>query len=182
MIINLPATVEMASGPTSYADQIEWCHRNFKYRDFDDPLAASAQMTAAPAVAGGGARLHGPAADRIEGCLFGQRRGAPANVDLVTLGLKHVHPGGRSGGRLLQHQRDSPDGRVLQPAAGAPHAIPTAAISVFTALLRDRTRTRSNKGFKALQTQKQQDLGGSLPADSTRPDLGRSYEAIIRNQ
>jgi 2-isopropylmalate synthase len=32
MIINLPATVEMASA-NIYADQIEWCHRNFKYRD-----------------------------------------------------------------------------------------------------------------------------------------------------
>ena len=32
IILNLPATVEYAT-PNVHADQIEWCHRNFKYRD-----------------------------------------------------------------------------------------------------------------------------------------------------
>src|SRR5438309_5891955 len=32
MILNLPATVEMST-PNVYADQIEWCHRNFRDRD-----------------------------------------------------------------------------------------------------------------------------------------------------
>ena len=32
MIINLPATVEMAT-PNVYADQIEWMHRHLAHRD-----------------------------------------------------------------------------------------------------------------------------------------------------
>src|SRR3546814_20989781 len=32
MIVNLPSTVEMST-PNIYADQIEWCHRNFAWRD-----------------------------------------------------------------------------------------------------------------------------------------------------
>jgi 2-isopropylmalate synthase len=32
MILNLPATVELAT-PNVYADQIEWMHRNLRRRD-----------------------------------------------------------------------------------------------------------------------------------------------------
>jgi 2-isopropylmalate synthase len=82
-IINLPATVEMAT-PAVYADQIEWFMRNFRYRDSvimslhphnDRGTAVAAAELAVMA-----------GAERIEGTLFGngERTG---NVDLVTLGM-----------------------------------------------------------------------------------------------
>src|SRR5260370_629955 len=83
MIITLPATVEMASA-NIYADQIEWCHRNFKYRD-SMVLSLHPHNDRGTGVAA--AELgYMAGADRIEGCLFGngERTG---NVDLVTLGL-----------------------------------------------------------------------------------------------
>ena len=83
MIVNLPATVEMAS-PNYYADQIEWMHTHFKEREkivlslhpHNDRGTAIA-ATELGVLAG---------ADRIEGTLFGngERTG---NVDLVTLAL-----------------------------------------------------------------------------------------------
>src|ERR1700704_4235204 len=83
MIINLPATVEMASA-NIYAHQIEWCHRNFKYRD-SMVLSLHPHNDRGTGVAA--AELgYMAGADRIEGCLFGngERTG---NVCLVTLGL-----------------------------------------------------------------------------------------------
>jgi 2-isopropylmalate synthase len=83
MIVNLPATVEMSSANV-YADQIEWCHRNFKYRD-SIILSLHPHNDRGTGVAA--AELgYMAGADRIEGCLFGngERTG---NVDLVTLGL-----------------------------------------------------------------------------------------------
>jgi 2-isopropylmalate synthase len=83
IIINLPATVEMSSA-NIYADQIEWCHRNFKYRD-SMILSLHPHNDRGTGVAA--AELGFMAgADRIEGTLFGngERTG---NVDIVTLGL-----------------------------------------------------------------------------------------------
>lgn len=82
-IINLPATVEMAT-PNVYADSIEWMHRHLKYR-------ASVVLSLHPHNDRGtgvaAAELgYLAGADRIEGTLFGngERTG---NVCLVTLGL-----------------------------------------------------------------------------------------------
>ena len=82
-IINLPATVEMAT-PNLYADSIEWMHRNLAHRD-SVVLSLHPHNDRGTAVAA--AELgHLAGADRIEGCLFGngERTG---NVCLVTLGL-----------------------------------------------------------------------------------------------
>ena len=82
-IINLPATVEMAS-PNIYADQIEWMHRHFTRRDSlilslhpHNDRGTGIAATELGLMAG---------ADRVEGTLFGngERTG---NVDIVTLGL-----------------------------------------------------------------------------------------------
>jgi 2-isopropylmalate synthase len=83
LIINLPATVEMAT-PNVYADSIEWMHRNLPRRD-SVVLSLHPHNDRGTAVAA--AELGVLAgADRVEGCLFGngERTG---NVDLVTLGL-----------------------------------------------------------------------------------------------
>ncbi|RFS85593.1 2-isopropylmalate synthase [Actinomadura spongiicola] len=83
VIVNLPATVEMAT-PNVYADQIEWMNRNLAYRD-SVILSLHPHNDRGTAVAA--AELgYLAGADRIEGCLFGngERTG---NVCLVTLGL-----------------------------------------------------------------------------------------------
>ena len=83
MIINLPATVEMAT-PNVYADSIEWMGRHIERRDSVlislHPHNDRGEGIAAAELG----YLAG--ADRIEGCLFGngERTG---NVDLVTLGM-----------------------------------------------------------------------------------------------
>ena len=82
-IVNLPATVEMAT-PNVYADSIEWMHRNLAHRE-NVVLSLHPHNDRGTAVAA--AELgYLAGADRIEGCLFGngERTG---NVCLVTLGL-----------------------------------------------------------------------------------------------
>nr|WP_090278415.1 2-isopropylmalate synthase [Mycolicibacterium komanii]CRL73899.1 2-isopropylmalate synthase [Mycolicibacterium komanii] len=83
LIVNLPATVEMAT-PNVYADSIEWMHRHLTPRD-SIILSLHPHNDRGTAVAA--AELgYQAGADRIEGCLFGngERTG---NVCLVTLGL-----------------------------------------------------------------------------------------------
>ncbi|MET0468833.1 MAG: 2-isopropylmalate synthase, partial [Aeromicrobium sp.] len=89
LIINLPATVEMAT-PNVYADSIEWMHRNLPRRD-SIVLSLHPHNDRGTGVAA--AELgYMAGADRIEGCLFGngERTG---NVCLVTLGLNMFSQG-----------------------------------------------------------------------------------------
>jgi 2-isopropylmalate synthase len=83
LIINLPATVEMAT-PNVYADSIEWMSRNLPRRE-SVVLSLHPHNDRGTGVAAAELGLLA-GADRIEGCLFGngERTG---NVDLVTLGL-----------------------------------------------------------------------------------------------
>ncbi|MBX3088251.1 MAG: 2-isopropylmalate synthase, partial [Cryobacterium sp.] len=83
VIINLPATVEMAT-PNVYADSIEWMSRHLNNRE-NVILSLHPHNDRGTAIAA--AELgYMAGADRIEGCLFGngERTG---NVDLVALGL-----------------------------------------------------------------------------------------------
>ena len=82
-IINLPATVEMAT-PNIYADQIEWFMRNFRYRNScvislhpHNDRGTGIAATELALMAG---------AERVEGTLFGngERTG---NCDLVTVAM-----------------------------------------------------------------------------------------------
>ncbi len=89
MIINLPATVEMAT-PNVYADSIEWMCRNIDRRD-SVLISLHPHNDRGTAVAA--AELgYMAGADRIEGCLFGngERTG---NVDLVALGMNMFSQG-----------------------------------------------------------------------------------------
>ena len=88
-IINLPATVEMAT-PNVYADQIEWMHRNLAHRDATI-LSLHPHNDRGTGVAAAELAFQA-GADRIEGCLFGngERTG---NVCLVTLGLNMLTQG-----------------------------------------------------------------------------------------
>jgi 2-isopropylmalate synthase len=82
------------STPNTYADQIEWMHRNINQRD---SIIISVHPHNDRGTAVAAAELAVMAgADRVEGCLFGngERTG---NVDLVTLALnlytQGVNPG-----------------------------------------------------------------------------------------
>ncbi|HCD06224.1 MAG TPA: 2-isopropylmalate synthase, partial [Methylophaga sp.] len=68
MIINLPATVEMST-PNTYADQIEWMHRNLNHRD-SIILSVHPHNDRGTAVAAAELAVMA-GADRVEGCLFG---------------------------------------------------------------------------------------------------------------
>ncbi|NLF05049.1 MAG: 2-isopropylmalate synthase, partial [Actinomycetales bacterium] len=89
VIINLPATVEMAT-PNVYADAIEWMSRHLHQRE-NVVLSLHPHNDRGTAVAA--AELgYLAGADRIEGCLFGngERTG---NVCLVTLGMNLLSQG-----------------------------------------------------------------------------------------
>ena len=113
-IVNLPATVEMAT-PNVYADSIEWMSRHLAYRD-SVLLSLHPHNDRGTAVAA--AELgYLAGADRIEGCLFGngERTG---NVCLVTLGLNLFSQGIDPEIDFRDIDEHPPHGRVLQPAAG----------------------------------------------------------------
>ena len=83
MIINLPVTVEM-SMPHVYANQIEWCSDNLKYRD-SVILSLHPHTDRGTGVADTELALLA-GADRVEGTLFGngERTG---NVDIITVAM-----------------------------------------------------------------------------------------------
>jgi 2-isopropylmalate synthase len=138
-IINLPATVEMAT-PNVYADSIEWMHRNLARRDAVI-LSLHPHNDRGTAVAA--AELgYLAGADRIEGCLFGngERTG---NVCLVTLGMNLFSQG-------IDAQLDFSDideiRRTVSTATSSQctSGIPTAA-TWSTRRSPEATRTRSTR-------------------------------------
>ena len=173
IIINLPATVEMASANV-YADQIEWCHRNFKYRD-SMILSLHPHNDRGTGVAA--AELgYMAGADRIEGCLFGngERTG---NVDLVTLGLNMFTQG-------VDPEIDYSNINEIRQTVEYCNQLPVhprhpyGGDLVFTAFSGSH-QDAINKGFKALEASNSKVWEVPyLPIDPA--DLGRSYEAIIR--
>jgi 2-isopropylmalate synthase len=175
-IINLPATVEMAT-PNVYADQIEWMHRNLARRD-SIVLSLHPHNDRGCGVAA--AELGVMAgADRIEGCLFGngERTG---NVCLVTLGL-NLHSQGIEPGidfsdigdvirtveycnQLPVHPRHPYGGELVFTAFSGSHQ---DAIKKGLAA-RTADVERGNEIWDVPY----------LPIDPA--DLGRTYEAVIR--
>ncbi|MGQ0842281.1 2-isopropylmalate synthase [Actinokineospora sp.] len=181
MIINLPATVEMAT-PNVYADSIEWMSRNLDNRDAV-VLSLHPHNDRGTAVAA--AELgYQAGADRIEGCLFGngERTG---NVDLVTLGMNLFSQG-------IDPQIDFSDIDEIRRTVEYCNQLPVAERHpwggdlVFTAFSGSH-QDAINKGFDALAA----DAAAAgvpvneypwavpyLPIDPK--DVGRSYEAVIR--
>ena len=171
VIINLPATVEMAS-PNVYADQIEWMHRHLARRA-GIVLSVHPHNDRGTGVAAAEMALMA-GADRVEGCLFGngERTG---NVDLATLALnlytQGVHPG-------LDFSRLSEVLRTVESCTGiAVHPRhPYAGDLVFTAFSGSH-QDAIRKGF-AVQSA---DAPWAVPYLTIDPrDLGRSYESVIR--
>ena len=181
VIINLPATVEMAT-PNVYADSIEWMSRNLHYRD-SVVLSLHPHNDRGTAVAA--AELgYLAGADRIEGCLFGngERTG---NVCLVTLGMNLTSQG-------IDPQIDFTDiDRIRrtvehcnQLPVGERH--PYGGDLVFTAFSGSH-QDAIKKGFDSMAARAAatgvgvDDLLWAVPYLPIDPrDVGRSYEAVIR--
>ncbi len=171
VIINLPATVEMAT-PNIYADQIEWFGRHIARRD-SIVLSLHPHNDRGTAVAA--AELGVMAgADRVEGTLFGngERTG---NVDIVTLALnlysQGVHPG-------LDFANINEAARCAEYCNQLPihPRHPYVGDLVFTAFSGSH-QDAIKKGFAA---RREGDIWEVpyLPVDPR--DLGRTYESVIR--
>ena len=181
MIVNLPATVEMAT-PNVYADTIEWMGRHLYHRE-DIILSLHPHNDRGTGVAA--AELgYLAGADRIEGCLFGngERTG---NVDLVTLGLNLLTQG-------VDPQIDFSDIEEIRRTGEhcnqlpVPERSPYGGDLVFTAFSGSH-QDAIKKGFEAMQRDAEQqgvgvdDLEWAVPYLPIDPkDVGRSYEAVIR--
>jgi len=181
MIINLPATVEMAM-PNVYADSIEWMHRHLTPRD-SIILSLHPHNDRGTAVAA--AELgYLAGADRIEGCLFGngERTG---NVDLVTLGLNLFSQGIDP---MINFSDIDEIKRVVEHCnqMPVPERSPYGGDLVYTAFSGSH-QDAIKKGFDALA--REAEAAGKpvtemiwgvpyLPIDPQ--DVGRDYEAIIR--
>lgn len=181
LIINLPATVEMAM-PNVYADSIEWMHRRLPRRD-SVILSLHPHNDRGTGVAAAELGLLA-GADRIEGCLFGngERTG---NVDLVTLGLNLFSQG-------IDPQVDFSGIDEVKRAVEYCNQLPVherhpyAGDLVYTAFSGSH-QDAIKKGLDA-HARKAEQAGVPveayewavpyLPIDPK--DLGRSYEAVIR--
>ena len=181
MIINLPATVEMAS-PNVYADSIEWMIRNIERRDSVvvslHPHNDRGEGVAAAELG----YLAG--ADRIEGCLFGngERTG---NVDLVTLGMNLFSQG-------IDPEIDFSQMDEIRRTVEYCNQLPVhprhpwGGDLVYTAFSGSH-QDAIKKGFEDMEVRAKAagtDINGIdwgvpyLPIDPH--DIGRTYEAVIR--
>ncbi|MGA8847571.1 MAG: 2-isopropylmalate synthase [Nocardioides sp.] len=184
VIINLPATVEMAT-PNVYADSIEWMDRHLAYREHV-VLSLHPHNDRGTAVAA--AELgYLAGADRIEGCLFGngERTG---NVCLVTLGLNLFTQGidpeidFAGGGGIDEIRRTVEYCNQLD----VPERHPYGGDLVYTAFSGSH-QDAIKKGLEHLEVDAQRD---GIPVAQRRwevpylpidpKDVGRSYEAVIR--
>ncbi|MEN8303760.1 MAG: 2-isopropylmalate synthase [Campylobacterota bacterium] len=173
VIINLPATVEMAT-PNVYADQIEWMARHLDNREnviisthTHNDRGTSIAATELALLAG---------ADRVEGTLLsnGERTG---NVDIITLALNMTTQGVHSTlnfsdiGEVLDVVE-----RCTEMVTHARH--PYVGELVYTAFSGSH-QDAINKGL-AHQKAREDNFWEVpyLPIDPE--DVGRTYESIIR--
>jgi len=181
MIVNLPATVEMAT-PNVYADSIEWMHRNLERRD---AIILSLHPHNDRGTAVAAAELgYLAGADRIEGCLFGngERTG---NVCIVTLALNLFSQG-------IDPQIDFSDIDEIRRTVeycnqlDVPERHPYGGDLVYTAFSGSH-QDAINKGFTHLRRDA---AAAGVPVDEFTwqvpylpidpKDVGRTYEAVIR--
>ena len=173
IIINLPATVEMAT-PNVYADQIEWFARNIKNRD-SVILSAHPHNDRGTGVAAAELAMMA-GIDRVEGTLFGngERTG---NVDIVSLAMNMFSQG-------VDPMLDLHDVTEIVETVEYCNQLPVhprhpyGGELVFTAFSGSH-QDAIKKGFAALE---KSNSGlwevPYLPIDPK--DIGRDYEAVIR--
>lgn len=173
IIINLPATVEMAT-PNTYGDQIEWMNNNLSNRE-NISLSLHPHNDRGTAVAATEFGLMA-GADRVEGTLFGngERTG---NVDIVTLALNMLTQGVDP---MLDFSNINSVMREVEYCNQLPvhPRHPYAGDLVFTAFSGSH-QDAIKKGFQAMkQSNDPQWAVPYLPIDPA--DLGRNYEAVVR--
>ncbi len=181
IVLNLPATVEMAT-PNVYADSIEWMHRNLPNRD-RIVLSLHPHNDRGTAVAAAELGIMA-GADRVEGCLFGngERTG---NVDLITLGMNLFSQG-------IDPMLDLSDldgiRRTVEYANQLPvhERHPWGGDLVYTAFSGSH-QDAIKKGLEALERDAAaagkplEDMTWDVPYLPIDPkDVGRTYEAVIR--
>lgn len=181
VILNLPATVEMAT-PNVYADSIEWMSRHLNHRE-NVLISLHPHNDRGTAIAA--AELgYMAGADRIEGCLFGngERTG---NVDLVALGINLFSQG-------IDPMIDFSNLDDIKRTAEYCNQLkvhersPWAGDLVYTAFSGSH-QDAIKKGFESMEARAQaegvtvDDIHWGVPYLPIDPkDLGRSYEAVIR--
>ncbi len=171
MILNLPATIEMAS-PNTFADQVEWMCRNIQRRE-NIIVSVHPHNDRGTAVAAAELAIMA-GADRVEGCLFGngERTG---NVDIVTLALnlysQGIHPG-------LDFSQIDQVRQLVEECNNIPvhPRHPYAGEFVYTAFSGSH-QDAIKKGFEQQQPGELWNVP-YLPMDPA--DLGRSYESVVR--
>jgi 2-isopropylmalate synthase len=173
MILNLPATVEMAT-PNVHADQFEWFGRHISNRD-SVLLSIHPHNDRGTAVAAAELALMA-GADRVEGTLFGngERTG---NVDIVTMALNLMTQGVDPA--LELHDIDKIK-NVVEYCNQLPvhQRHPYAGELVYTAFSGSH-QDAIKKGFEAQEKRNEPlFLVPYLPIDPK--DVGRDYEAVIR--
>ena len=173
IIINLPATVEMAT-PNVYGDQIEWMNENLMNRE-SISLSLHPHNDRGTAVAASEFGLMA-GADRVEGTLFGngERTG---NVDIVTIALNLLTQG-------IDPELDFSDINSVIREDEYCNQLPVhprhpyAGDLVFTAFSGSH-QDAIKKGLNALEKSNNPEWEVPyLPIDPA--DLGRSYEAVVR--
>jgi len=173
IIINLPATVEMAT-PNVYGDQIEWMNENLVNRK-DISLSLHPHNDRGTAVAASEFGLMA-GADRVEGTLFGngERTG---NVDIVTIALNLLTQG-------VDPELNFSDINAVIREVEYCNQLPVhprhpyAGDLVFTAFSGSH-QDAIKKGLSALEKSNKPEWEVPyLPIDPA--DLGRSYEAVVR--
>ncbi|NHC32430.1 2-isopropylmalate synthase [Dermacoccus nishinomiyaensis] len=181
MIINLPATVEMAT-PNVYADSVEWMSRHLDSRE-SVVLSLHPHNDRGEGVAA--AELgYMAGADRIEGCLFGngERTG---NVCIVTLGMNLF-------GQGIDPMIDFSDIQTIRSTVEYCNQLPVGERHpyggdlVFTAFSGSH-QDAIKKGFDDMERQSKEtgksidELVWGVPYLPVDPhDVGRSYEAVVR--
>ena len=173
VIINLPATVEMAT-PNIYADQIEWMGRHLDNREniiisthTHNDRGTSIAATELALLAG---------ADRVEGTLLsnGERTG---NVDIITLALNMTTQG-------IDSKLDLSDVNEILDVVERSTEMPThprhpyVGELVYTAFSGSH-QDAINKGMAFQESR--EDAYWEVPYLPMDPrDVGRTYEDIIR--
>jgi len=173
LIVNLPATVEMAT-PNIYADQIEWFARSVKHRE---ALILSLHTHNDRGTGVAASELGVMAgADRVEGTLFGngERTG---NVCIVTLALNMMSQGVDPELDFSNIDRIASIAKDVTKLPIHPRH-PYVGELVYTAFSGSH-QDAIKKGFAALL--KRNDDFWEVPYLPIDPkDVGRDYEAVIR--
>jgi 2-isopropylmalate synthase len=173
LILNLPATVEMAT-PNTYADMFEWFGRKISDRE-TVILSVHPHNDRGTAVAAAELALMA-GADRVEGTLFGngERTG---NVDIVTMALNLFTQGVDP--RLDLHDintvRETVEHCNQLPVHQRHPYVGELVYTAFSGSHQDAIK----KGFEAQE--KRNDPVFQVPYLPIDPkDVGRTYEAVIR--